>query len=181
VPEDPDQAEVELKLCKDICNMPEEVKDRFKALKVLTDELHNLDTEEDVAYRAIERKYELKYAEVYQKRTALLKGDVTPDPAVTERFEEMKTKMTNDPEYESLEVPICDVKDIQNTTKGVSGFFLRAMLAHQNLQHEISEKDRSILAYLEDIKLELHEKGFGFNLIFVFEPNSYFSGTELRK
>ena len=37
VPKDPDQAEVELKLCKDIVAMPEEVKDRFKALKVLTD------------------------------------------------------------------------------------------------------------------------------------------------
>jgi hypothetical protein len=37
VPEDPDQAEVELRLCKDILKMPDEVKDRFKALKVLTD------------------------------------------------------------------------------------------------------------------------------------------------
>ena len=37
VPEDPDQSEVELKLCKDIVAMPEGVKERFKALKVLTD------------------------------------------------------------------------------------------------------------------------------------------------
>ena len=106
---------------------------------------------------------------------------MTPDPAVTEKFEEMKTKMTSDPDYESIEVPICDVKDIQNTQKGVSGFFLRAMLAHQNMQHEISEKDRSILAYLEDIRIDLHEKGFGFDLTFVFEANSYFAGTELKK
>ena len=49
------------------------------------------------------------------------------------------------------------------------------------MQHEISEKDRSILAYLEDIKLELHETGFGFTLTFVFEANSYFAGTELKK
>ena len=168
-------------MCKDIVAMPDPVKDRFKALKVLTDSLHKLDQEEDIAYRAIERKYELQYAAVYLKRTALLKGEATPDPSVIEKYEEMKTKMTSDPDFEALEVPICDVKDIQNTTKGVSGFFLRAMLAHSNLQHEISEKDRSILAYLEDIKLELHEKGFGFNLTFVFEPNSYFAGTELRK
>ena len=93
--------------------------------------MHKLDTEEDLAYRAIERKYELRYAEVYRKRTNLLKGEPMPDlEAVTERFEEMKTKMTNDADYEGLEVPICDVRDIQNTTKGVSGFFLRAMLAH---------------------------------------------------
>ena len=34
---DPDQAELEYKICKDINTMPEEVKDRFKALKVLYD------------------------------------------------------------------------------------------------------------------------------------------------
>ena len=54
-----------------------------------------------------------------------------PEAEVTAKFEEMKTKITtDDPDYEGLEVPMCDVKDIQNTTKGVSGFFLRAMLAH---------------------------------------------------
>ena len=34
---DPESAELELRMVKDINNMPEEVKDRFKALKVITD------------------------------------------------------------------------------------------------------------------------------------------------
>ena len=55
------------------------------------------------------------------------------------------------------------------------------MIAHKSIGAEITEKDRSILAYLEDIRLELHEKGFGFTLTFVFEENSYFSGTSLTK
>jgi len=177
---DPETAEIELRLSKDIMAMPEEVKDRFKALKVLTDELHKLDEEEDIAYRAIERKYELLYQQVYAKRAAMLKGDTMPDEATLAKFEEMKTGLQDDA-YESLEVPMCDVKDIQNTTKGVSGFWLRAMLGHSNLQHEISEKDRSILAYMEDLKLDLHEQGFGFDLTFVFESNGYFTGTELKK
>lgn len=103
-----------------------------------------------------------------------------PEEATLAKFEEMKTGLKDDG-YESLEVPMCDVKDIQNTVKGVSGFWLRAMLAHSNIQHEITEKDRSILAYMEDLKLNLHETGFGFDLTFVFESNSYFSGTELKK
>ena len=153
---DPESAEIELKITKDIMAMPDPVRDRFKALKVLTDQLHELDEEEDRAYREIERKYELLYGKVYAKRAALLKGDAQPDPATLGKFEEMKTALI-DNEYEGLEIPICDVKDIQNTTKGVSGFWLRAMLAHSSLQHEISEKDRSILAYMEDIKLTLHD------------------------
>lgn len=34
---------------------------------------------------------------------------------------------------------------------------------------------------MEDIKLNLHETGFGFTLTFVFESNSYFTGTLLKK
>jgi len=47
----------------------------------------------------------------------------------------------------------------------------------------ISDKDRPILGYLQNIELELHneEKGQGYDLIFRFEPNSYFEGTEIRK
>jgi len=178
---DPESAEMELKISKDINAMPEEVKDRFKALKVLTDQLHDLDEEEDVAYRAIERKYEILYGHVYAKRAALVKGETQPEEATIAKFEEMKTKLTAEEGYDAVEVPICDVKDIQNTTKGVSGFWLRALLAHTSLQHEVSEKDRSILAYLEDIRLSLHETGFGFDLTFAFESNSYFTGTELKK
>ena len=167
---DPEQADVELKISKDIERMPEEVRDRFKAIKVLTDKLHELDEEEDRAYRAIERKYELLYQKVYEKRAAILKGSAMPDPETIEKFEEAKSKLV-DEEYEKLEVPICDVKDIQNTQKGVSGFWVRAMEAHQALSQEISQKDRPILNYLEDIKLELHEEGFGFTLRFIFENN----------
>ena len=34
---DPESAEIELKITKDIMAMPDPVRDRFKALKVLTD------------------------------------------------------------------------------------------------------------------------------------------------
>ena len=59
---DPETADIEMKMFRDINAMPPSVKDRFKALKVLTDQLHALDEEEEMAYRVIERKYELLYA-----------------------------------------------------------------------------------------------------------------------
>ena len=86
-----------------------------------------------------------------------------------------------DEKYAELEVPICDVKDIQNTAKGVSGFWLRAMLGNVSIANTIVEKDRAILQYLIDVQLELHEKGQGYTLKFIFEKNSYFDGTELTK
>ena len=87
-----------------------------------------------------------------------MKGLVEPSKELCDQFEEVKEKLIDD-KYEALEVPICDVKDIQNTTKGVSGFWLRAMVGHQSIGNTIVEKDRKILAYLEDIQLDLHEKG----------------------
>lgn len=55
------------------------------------------------------------------------------------------------------------------------------MLGHQSISKSIVEKDRPILAYLQDIELELHEKGQGYTLKFIFEKNSYFEGTEIKK
>ena len=71
---------------------------------------------------------------MYDKRAAIIKGSAMPDPETIEKFEEAKSKLI-DVDYETLEVPICDVKDIQNTQKGVSGFWVRAMLAHYQLAH----------------------------------------------
>ena len=68
---DPDQAELEYKMCKDINAMPEEVRDRFKALKVLYDQVNDLDEEEEKEYRQLELKYEKMYAEIYAKRALL--------------------------------------------------------------------------------------------------------------
>jgi len=47
----------------------------------------------------------------------------------------------------------------------------------------ISNKDRAILGCLQNIELELHDesKGQGYDLIFRFEANSYFEGTEIKK
>ena len=58
---DPEQAELELKLTKDINAMPDEVKDRFKAIKVLYDEVNELNEEEEREHRLLELKYEKLY------------------------------------------------------------------------------------------------------------------------
>lgn len=72
---DPDTVEMELKLSKDINAMPDEVKDRFKAIKVLYDQVNDLNDEEEREHRLLEIKYEKLYQEVYKKRAALLIGD----------------------------------------------------------------------------------------------------------
>ena len=72
---DPEQAELELKMAKDIQAMPAEVQDRFKAIHVLYGQVNAIDEEEDAEYRQLELKYEKLYQQVYAKRTNLLNGE----------------------------------------------------------------------------------------------------------
>ena len=53
-----------------------------------------------------------------------------------------------DAKYADLEVPVCEVKDIQNIPFGVNSFWIKAMLNVNGVKEEIYEKDRPILGYL---------------------------------
>ena len=65
---DVDQKDFEYKMSKTILLMPEEVQDRFKAIKVLYDAEREIDDEEEALYRALELKYDALYHEVYEER-----------------------------------------------------------------------------------------------------------------
>lgn len=73
------------------------------------------------------------------------------------------------------------MKEIQNTPKGVPGFWLRAILNHPGISRLVQEKDRPILMYLQDVTCKLHQDGYGFDIVFTFEKNEYFTNTELTK
>lgn len=178
---DPDMAELENKMNDDILAMPAEVTNRFKALKVLYDQANEIDQEEEKEYRLLEVKYEKLYAQVYSKRRDLLSGSGEIDEKIVAEYDQRRDIRVADEKYAGIEVEICDVKEIQNTTKGVSGFWLRAMLSNKMMASEIYEKDRAILAYLSDIRLELHEHDNGFTLYFDFDSNAYFNNKTLTK
>ena len=134
-------------MIKAITAMPEELQARFKALMVLYQSTENIDEEEEKASRDLELKYEKQYQEIYEQRAKVLKGEVELEKENIDKFDQMRTDY-EDAEYEKLEVPICDVKDIQNVPKGVPGFWLRSMIANKHLKDLITEKDRPILQYL---------------------------------
>lgn len=79
-----------------------------------------------------------------------------------------------DADYEKVEVTPADIKGI-STGKGISDFWVKAMTNH-SIGVTITEKNRPILGYLTDIKLDLHPQnmGNGCTLTFIFALNSYF-------
>lgn len=121
---------------------------------------------------------------IYEQRNKFINGleDETLDTAkLIEEFAQRAEEMKDD-DYDKLEVVPCDVKAIQNIPKGISDFWIKAILNHP-IGGMVSEKDRPILGYLTNVELDLHsgDKGQGFDLIFTFLPNSYFNGTQIKK
>ena len=126
-------------MSKTILAMPEEVQDRFKALKVLyvssrhanysQDEERVIDEEDEKLYRELELKYDKLYKEIYEQRQQILAGVKAPSDELIKEFEG-RAKELDDEDYKKVEVSACDVKDIQNTPLGVPGFWMRSMLNH---------------------------------------------------
>ena len=179
------EAKADLNISKHISELDEELRDRFKALKVIQNLMHDLNEEEQKEVRKQEIIFEEKYREIYDLRRMYINADKNVDAQMSQdlikQFDERAEQM-KDKDYEELQITPCDVKQIQNSPSGVSDFWLRAMLNH-SIGSMVSDKDRAILGYLQNIELELHseEKGHGYDLIFRFEPNSYFEGTEIKK
>lgn len=91
--------------------MPSEVQQRFKALKVLYDQVNEIDEEEEKEYRKLELKYEALYQEIYKRRQLLISGESEVDLDLCKQFDVVKEELT-DAKYNELEVTPCDVKDI---------------------------------------------------------------------
>lgn len=161
--------------------MDAELTGRFKALKSIQDNVHDFDEEEQKGIRKLEIEFEQKYKGIYQLREQFINGKIDLDAQLIKEFDARAATM-KDADYDKLEVIPCDVKAIQSSPKGVSDFWIKSLLNHP-IGAMISEKDRPILGYLLNIELDLHseEKGEGYDLVFTFAENSYFSGSVVKK
>jgi len=56
-------------------------------------------------------------------------GESTPKEGLIQQFD-ARAKELDDEDFKKVEASPCDVKDIQNTPLGVSGFWLKAMINH---------------------------------------------------
>jgi nucleosome assembly protein 1-like 1 len=136
----------------------------------------------ELQQRQLEIKYSFLYSKVYEKRAAYLRGESLPDEeAMQAAFDHRQDILSDAFTFGTVEVPICDTKDLQGVDAGVPGFWLRAMLANKTIASKIQEKDRPILQSLADIKLTQHTDGYGFDLAFFFDKNSYLKDSCLKK
>ena len=70
----------EHKMSDYINKMDEELRDRFKALKIIQDDVHKFEEEEQEEIRKLELEYEEKYKEIYKLRDLVVNGKAEIDP-----------------------------------------------------------------------------------------------------
>ena len=84
--EDPDKLELSNKISQHIMDMPEEVRDRFKALKVLQDSCEVIEEERETEIHELEVQFEALYADLYRQREEVINGTEELNKDMVEEF-----------------------------------------------------------------------------------------------
>ncbi|KNC86475.1 hypothetical protein SARC_01384 [Sphaeroforma arctica JP610] len=167
-------------------SLPKPIQNRVKALKNINREHQALQRQFNQELLALERKFLTLNEPLYTRRSKIVTGDYEPTEeecnyvdSDEESDEEDEDKVVDlDSEGDKEAQDALDEIDV----KGIPAFWLTAMQCNPDIDNMIEEQDRECLESLVDVTYEyLAEGEFGFKLVFKFEPNEYFTNTELIK
>ncbi len=141
------------------------LKKKLVAIKKLVCERMKLENDFKKEHNQLEAKYEKLYEPIYEKRKNIIQGITKPN------IEEIKDKLS--------ELKISEEDAKKENENGIPEFWSKCLENSPDIE-PLNDKDKEILKKLIDIKCESQENG-NFTLIFTFEPNDYFTDTQLKK
>lgn len=163
-----------------IDQLPRRVHKRVLGLKAVQQQQMKLEAEFQKELLELEKKYFTKYEPLYERRKAIVNGDLEPTAEEIEVGEELEEKdedeEAEDDEEDEDEGADADVEG----AKGIPGFWLTALENLPTVSETITERDSEVLQELKDIRMEYLETP-GFELIFEFNANEFFSNQVLTK
>ena len=159
-------------------SLPANVRRRVAGLKGVQKDHAKLEAQFQEKVLELEKEFFAKFTPLYQKRAAIVNGNVEPtedevtagEKSDNEKDEDKGPKIKTEPEEDEDNTPM----------NGVPEFWLSAMKNDPSLAEIIIEYDEAALKSLVDIRMEYLEKP-GFRLIFEFAENEYFSNKTLTK
>ncbi|KAK6460252.1 nucleosome assembly protein-domain-containing protein [Scheffersomyces coipomensis] len=174
-----------------VSTLPKATKDRVYGLKAIQLKQRKVEEEFQKDLLELEKKYAKKYEPLFVRRKNIIVGDVEPTAEEIEEGyaleeedddeddEEEKIKEIND-DKEKADKEDDDEEEAESNEKGIPGFWLTAIENLTSISETITERDSEVLLHLIDIRSEYLETP-GFELIFEFEENEYFSNQFLTK
>lgn len=166
-----------------IDGLPKKVKKRVSGLKAIQQTQMKLEAEFQKELLELEKKFFKKYEPLYERRKEIINGDQEPtadEIEVGETLEEEEEEEEDEGAGKSASAEDDAPEDEESDVKGIPNFWLTALENLTSVSETITEKDSDVLLYVKDIRMEYLETP-GFELIFEFNENPYFSNRLLTK
>ncbi|KAJ3202577.1 hypothetical protein HDU67_000425, partial [Dinochytrium kinnereticum] len=160
----------------EVADLAPEVNRRLNALKNLQDQHARIESKFREEVIALEKKFLEQYKPLYEKRAAIITGNVEP----TEE-ESKRVKKEGDDEEEDDIGPAGPPPADGSGVKGVPGFWLTALRNHPMIASTITDRDEPALQSLKNVTFDYLSGNPGFKLDFYFDDNEYFANKVLTK
>ncbi|KAL6862386.1 hypothetical protein J3F83DRAFT_746167 [Trichoderma novae-zelandiae] len=160
-------------------SLPAPVRRRVSGLRAIQKDHAKLEAEFQEEVLQLEKKYFAKFTPLYEKRSAIVNGQIEPTDEEVKRGDEDEDESGQD-QAEPAGEASQPTDDVSETVKGIPEFWLSAMKNQVTLAEMITDRDEAALKHLVDIRMEYLDKP-GFRLIFEFAENEYFSDKIITK
>ncbi|KNC47275.1 NAP-1 is [Thecamonas trahens ATCC 50062] len=147
---------------------PVEVKRRVSALRKIEDERVAMEQAFQTEFRALEIAYAAKFRTLEEKQMAIVTGEYEPTDADLVSDEELEGGAEGDDG--EVEVPV-----------GLPRYWLSILQNNSSLEDVLAESDYPVLESLIDVTIAYPEDNPGFDLVFTFADNEYFTNKVLTK
>lgn len=185
-----EEKEIEQKMIKIVSMMPKEVQNRFKVLKVLSDQRSKLADQFEAEVKALDAKIAAKKKPLYDERDKIIAGTVTDFSAYTTKFDETHKKLESQcaliqkkekegEKAEEEEIKAPEVENLKGKT-GIPDFWYRAIKNNQMIYELVKEKDDEVLQFLRHVETERQEKPKTLTVKFHFNQNEFFTNETLQ-
>ncbi|RLV91117.1 Nucleosome assembly protein 1 [Spathaspora sp. JA1] len=160
-------------------HLPKQVRNRVSGLKGIQSAQMKLEADFQKELLNLEKKFFKLYEPLYEKRKKIINGDLEPTAEEIEEGEALE-EQEHDEDEEEEEQPEEDDEEEEDEQKGIPGFWLTALENLPTVAETVTDRDSEVLQFLSDIRMEYLETP-GFELIFEFQNNEFFSNQILSK
>jgi nucleosome assembly protein 1-like 1 len=172
--------------------LPAQVRQRVNVLQVLHDDYESLRKDFQRELAELEKKYEQKYAPVFDRRRVIVSGDAELTSEETERAAKRVADKAASGETSGVQIQedtaaATPAAATAEAAKGIPDFWKQVLLKSELMGELIQEHDVPSLDFLREIRVEqfddgkAEDKSQGFHIDFVFAENPFFSNDRLRK
>lgn len=179
---DKDEKELEQKMIKVIEAMPEQVRDRFKVLHMLSEQRNKLNDEfNDVLNKLSKKYFEERTKPVFVRRQRLIEGEEV-EADLLPKFEDRHSQVEQDvakileeekakkKDGEAEEEPADDTEktDVSHLKgkKGIPDYWSRIIKNSKMVMEDANEKDSEIIDHIRNVETDTVEEGKDHHLKF---------------